>query len=749
MSVTFLLDIPEDNEGDSLGSSTFENGEQETRFGKQQQYTDPDAAFYEQDDHLTATMKILANMPSRTIGRSQGAMLSEYYNRTMRRRRGRKRPSVYSLQRSARPSLRLRDGVSDEQDEQQRLLVSELQNTSGTNRSRLLKSFPLSLNVKRELKQSINDAGGLWRQRNVNPCCTQLRDEVTMCIHQCWIFSLSVFLSLRPWHVALKQIGGRFGSSVLSYFVFLKTLLEFNIFLSFLCIVFIVIPQAVHPLNIPNPRVFTGLELLTGAGYFSSTLMYYGYYSNLTLNENCSSGFNITACPAGRAWFPYHMPLAYLFTIGAAFVSTCIILVYRMSCSFGDSFRVGLFRGATAVKVFSSWDFKVTQNRSVQRQRENIHMQLKEMLSERLQSDRPVVLKKQLKSIFIHTLSWALCLGSWLGAAVVVYLLSEHLHQDHRARVKRGGEPEVEAMLLPLPLAVSVLNLLLPYMYHALGLWEKLDFPVLEVYVAICRNLILKIVVLGVMCYHWLIRKTKFLENKCWETFVGQELYRFVIMDLLFSLLDTLFGEFLWRIILEKKYKKKCRTEFDIARNVLELIYSQTLAWLGVLFCPLLPVVQVLKLLLLFYIKKASLMRNCRSPSKPWRASHMNTTFLTLLCFPSFLGASVFFSYTVWSVKPSGTCGSFRSLTTMYEAGKFYMRELEKSNPGLGWVSWIHHYLVENTFFIYVAAGVLLIVIYFHIQIVNGQRKIINLLKEQISNVSTKQRKSILGWLSL
>uniref|UniRef100_F6U483 Transmembrane channel-like protein n=1 Tax=Xenopus tropicalis TaxID=8364 RepID=F6U483_XENTR len=688
MSVTFLLDIPEDNEGDSLGSSTFENGEQETRFGKQQQYTDPDAAFYEQDDHLTATMKILANMPSRTIGRSQGAMLSEYYNRTMRRRRGRKRPSVYSLQRSARPSLRLRDGVSDEQDEQQRLLVSELQNTSGTNRSRLLKSFPLSLNVKRELKQSINDAGGLWRQRNVNPCCTQLRDEVTMCIHQCWIFSLSVFLSLRPWHVALKQIGGRFGSSVLSYFVFLKTLLEFNIFLSFLCIVFIVIPQAVHPLNIPNPRVFTGLELLTGAGYFSSTLMYYGYYSNLTLNENCSSGFNITACPAGRAWFPYHMPLAYLFTIGAAFVSTCIILVYRMSCSFGDSFRVGLFRGATAVKVFSSWDFKVTQNRSVQRQRENIHMQLK----------------------------------------------------DHRARVKRGGEPEVEAMLLPLPLAVSVLNLLLPYMYHALGLWEKLDFPVLEVYVAICRNLILKIVVLGVMCYHWLIRKTKFLENKCWETFVGQELYRFVIMDLLFSLLDTLFGEFLWRIILEKKYKKKCRTEFDIARNVLELIYSQTLAWLGVLFCPLLPVVQVLKLLLLFYIKKASLMRNCRSPSKPWRASHMNTTFLTLLCFPSFLGASVFFSYTVWSVKPSGTCGSFRSLTTMYEAGKFYMRELEKSNPGLGWVSWIHHYLVENTFFIYVAAGVLLIVIYFHIQIVNGQRKIINLLKEQISNEGEDKR---------
>lgn len=59
--------------------------------------------------HSTATLRILASMPSRTIGRSRGAIISQYYNRTVKLRRRASRPELKAASRSARPSLRLYD----------------------------------------------------------------------------------------------------------------------------------------------------------------------------------------------------------------------------------------------------------------------------------------------------------------------------------------------------------------------------------------------------------------------------------------------------------------------------------------------------------------------------------------------------------------------------------------------------------------------------------------------------------------
>ncbi|NWI54802.1 TMC6 protein, partial [Calyptomena viridis] len=712
----------------------------------------------------SAPLQILASMPSRTIGRSLGAIISQYCNRTAQLRRRSRRPPLQQLSRAARPSLRryhLDTGTTRATlEDKRKLLVKELLSLSPSQRSQMLLTMPLSLAEKRTLRQQLGRQRGHLRQYDQHgapssPCewsivyiklvsqgqgsaqwlwglqcrlwpqCSPQALSPQGC-RGLWYRLLSLLRTAQPWHYTLKQISGRFGSSILSYFLFLKTLLMFNFFSFLILLAFVVALQAAHPTTSASPLSFTGLELLTGMGYFTHSLLYYGYYSNVTLNDPCASSPKGSTCPLAPPQLPYNMPLAYLFSVGTSFLVTCILLVYSMSCSFRES--VGSSTGDLALKVFCAWDFKVIQKRSVKLQSKNICTQLKELLVEQRSRSHARSLCQRLRHCLVVLLAWALALGSVIGCALAVHHFSEHMHV-----VTRGSSRwQQEVILLILPLVVSLLNTLMPHLYNLLAMWEKQDAPMTRIYVAMSRNLILKMVILILLCSQWLRRSVVCSTEECWETCVGQDLYRFVVMDFIFTLLDTLLGELVWRLILEKRLRQ--RPEFDIARNVLELMYGQTLTWLGILFAPLLPAVQMVKLLLLFYIKKTYLMRSCQSPSKPWQASHMNTIFITLLWCPSFLGATVFLSYTIWSVRPSETCGPFQGFETIYKSGKSWVLVLEKSNPNITWFAWVHQHLVENTLLLFFASGALLAVIYFYLQVVRGQQRVICLLREQIAN---------------
>ncbi|XP_027968641.1 transmembrane channel-like protein 6 isoform X9 [Eumetopias jubatus] len=708
-------------------------GGQETSGSGQQALPGPEDALV----HSTATLRILASMPSRTIGRSRGAVICQYYNRSVRLRRRVSRPELKGVGRSARPSLRLYDleldPVALQEEEKRFLLVKELQGLPAAQRDHMLRGMPLGLAEKRCLREESQTPTGKQRgrqgPRGLFPCCGRLRDACVLALHSLGLGLLAGLHALRPWRYALKQIGGQFGSSVLSYFLFLKTLLAFNALLLLPLLAFIVGVQAAFPPPAPpgSARSFTGLELLTGGGRFTHTVMYYGYYSNSTLNEPCAPPPAGGRCSREAAGLPYSMPLAYLFTVGLAFFITCITLVYSMSHSFGESYRVGSTSGVHAVTVFCSWDHKVTQRRASRLQHDNIRTHLKELLAEWQRRRGSQSACGRLRRVAVRGLVWLLSLGTTLGCTVAVYAFSELM-------IKSPVSAEQEGALLALPVVVGLLNRGAPYLFRCLAALERHDSPVLEVYVAVCRNLILKMVILGILCYHWLGRRVGTLKDQCWENFVGQELYRLVVLDFVFVLLDTLLGELVWRLISEKQLKRREKPEFDIAGNVLELIYGQTLTWLGVVFSPLLPAIQIVKLLLVFYVKKTSLMANCQAPRRPWLASHMSTVFISLLCFPSFLGAAIFLCFAVWRVKPSSTCGPFRSLDSMYEAGKVWVRRLEEAGPRVSWLPWVHRYLVENTFPVYLVSALLLAVIYLHIQVVKGQRRVICLLKEQISN---------------
>uniref|UniRef100_A0A8C8RRK5 Transmembrane channel-like protein n=1 Tax=Pelusios castaneus TaxID=367368 RepID=A0A8C8RRK5_9SAUR len=539
-------------------------------------------------------------------------------------------------------------------------------------------------------------------------CCTQCLHRMTLS-YQRFKNGLSEFLNLlQLWQKTLKVIGGKFGTSVLSYFVFLKWLLTFNIFSFLVNFSFITIPQLIA--SGPNNLSFNGLELLTGAGYFKKTVLYYGFYTNSTIRKTENSSYN--------------MQLAYIFTIGIYFIICFFSLVYSMAKSFYKNFINPQSYSGNAAKLLFIWDFTVTNDKAVKLKQRNLSTQIKESLSEVDLEDLNLSLKQRIARIAIHLVAWVASLGIAAACCTGVYFLSR----------SNKSELEIEAVTLVLPVVVSLINLLIPFCYALFGFIEKFKYPRHQLYLLLlCRNIFLKISIIGILCFYWL-NDVATSERECWETLVGQDIYCLIVVDFIFCLLGSFFGEFVRRIIGTKCCKKLGVPEFDIARNVLDLIYTQTLAWIGIFFAPLMPAMQIISFSIIFYVKKVSLMRNCQPPRKVWRASQMTTLFILLLFFPSFTGVLSVLAITIWRRTPSKQCGPFQGLTSVIDAISGWIHILD-SYSGSKWVGWIYRNLIGSALFFFILTVIVLIITYLYWQIIEGRKIMVRLLQEQIINV--------------
>uniref|UniRef100_A0A3Q1KAV0 Transmembrane channel-like protein n=1 Tax=Anabas testudineus TaxID=64144 RepID=A0A3Q1KAV0_ANATE len=493
------------------------------------------------------------------------------------------------------------------------------------------------------------------------------------------------------------EVIGKFGTSVLSYFVFLKWLLMFNIFSFLINFGFITIPLLVYdPLpNIPPNVSFRGLEILTGVGYFNYTVMYYGGYSNETL--------------VGQV--DYNMQLAYFFTIAVYMVLCGIALIFSMASSFKTNHVLADPASESAWQLLCSWDFSVTNEKAVRQRKNNLCVQLKESLSEKAQRKR-LTLSEKLGHFGVY-------LGSWLLSTCLIL-----------ATDAANWSLLQEAKTLLVPFVVSLMNLVVPLFYSLFNKFEHYSSHRRLIYALVVRNVFLKVSILAVLCYYWM---NVVAETFCWESMVGQALYRLVVVDFLFLMLGSFFGEFLSNVIGTRLLPRIGVPEFDVARNVLELIYAQTLAWLGIYFAPLLPAIQIVKFFILFYLKKVSLTQNCQPPQRTGRAAQMQTIFIALLFFPFFVGALSIVAYVSWSLTPSEHCGPFRGLNNSFSVVGVWIHHLEDI-PGSQWAIWIYQNIIKSEIFYFIVTLIILMIIYVFWQVTQGRKELIVLLKQQIVN---------------
>ncbi|XP_058894001.1 transmembrane channel-like protein 5 isoform X2 [Kogia breviceps] len=542
---------------------------------------------------------------------------------------------------------------------QGQMLIASLIPMTFRDRIKAIRNQPRTMEEKRNLRKMVDKEKSKQPRRILElNGCAQCLNSISLAYRRSKNSLLELFNSISLWQKTLKVIGGKFGTSVLSYFNFLRWLLKFNIFLFIVTFSFIIIPQLTMAEK--NRLRFTGLELLTGTGYFRDTVMYYGFYTNTTIRHG-SSGIS------------YNMQLAYIFTVGVCLVVCFFSLLFSMARYFRNNFINPHIYSRGIAKLIFCWDFTVTHESAVKLKQKNLSTEIRFL--------------------------------------------------------KNHKNPGAELLL---PFVVSCINLVVPRFYSMFRLVERYEMPRHEVYILLIRNICLKLSIIGILCYYWLNIVALAVE-KCWETLIGQEIYRLLLMDFVFSLADSFLGEFLRRIIGMRLITSLGLQEFDIARNVLELIYAQTLVWIGTFFCPLLPFIQMITLFIMFYVKNISLMMNFQPLNKAWRASQMMTFFIFLLFFPSFTGVLCTLAITIWRLKPSADCGPFRGLPFFIQSIYSWIDTLSK-RPSYLWVVWIYQNLISSVHFFFILTLIVLIITYLYWQITEGRKIMIRMLHEQIIN---------------
>uniref|UniRef100_A0A3B4E1W5 Transmembrane channel-like protein n=1 Tax=Pygocentrus nattereri TaxID=42514 RepID=A0A3B4E1W5_PYGNA len=501
-----------------------------------------------------------------------------------------------------------------------------------------------------------------------------------------------VLAKLALWRKTIHKIGGHFGGGVQSYFLFLRFLVILNLLSFLLMASFVIIPSIVFntvsfsgsssidslpSVNMtgkeeclrydPNPEALTVfytyfLDLLSGTGFMEYSYMFYGFYNNTLV---ISSGFS------------YNIPLAYLLTAAFYFLfCLACIIVRSVRCSHRLQLKhTVLVPSGYSMLIFTGWDYGLQGERATQLKQNNLLYQLQvDLEEERIKQKAASLTLTQTVGlysfrIFLHLVVLAMIVGAFFGIAAATQF----------------SQVSIVGLLLEyLPsIVMTTSNFVVPFMCDQVARFEKYS-PSVTIILALLRAVILRLVSLAVLLYSLWKQITcdgdvntgkctpcsyNSEQYQCWETRVGQEMYKLTLFDFLITIAMLVLVEFPRRFVVDncscKLVQWVGRQEFLVPSNILALVYGQTVVWAGALFCPLLPIINTIKFIIIFYCKKGTLFQNCRPALRTFRSTSSNFFFFLVLLIGLML-ASVVLIYSVAIIHPSYDCGPFRFSETMW-----------------------------------------------------------------------------------
>ncbi|NXO30158.1 TMC7 protein, partial [Cisticola juncidis] len=507
---------------------------------------------------------------------------------------------------------------------------------------------------------------------------------------------LSSYLVL--WRQDIHSIEGKFGTGIQSYFSFLRFLVLLNVIIFILMFSFVTLPTIISKYGIFNSTIayispkniedictiyepsgnkglvyfYTYLkDLLSGTGFLEVTRLFYGYYS------------------IDAVWISimrYNLPLAYLLAT-FAYLALSFLWIIKRSV---EGFKHNLVHDADPFqsycnKVFAGWDFCITDPNAARLKHRSLQYELQmDLQEEKLKqkiAERSMEEKLRIYSlrIFINIIVIAILSGCFYS----IYRVTVFSQENSNVSVRNDTRTDLVNLLVQyLPsMVITLANFIAPLIFSFLIGFEDYT-PAFEIKLTLLRCVFVRLANIGVLLFSLWSQISDCGSDKCkpcgynyklypcWESDVGQEMYKLMIFDFIVILALALFVDFPRKLLVTHCSCKLVQwfgdKEFEISDNVLEIIYGQTICWIGTFFSPLLPAIATIKYFIIFYVKKIVLIHTRKPAARPIRASSSNFFFLVVLLIGLLL-AFIPLGVSIARIPSSKACGPFRNFNTSWE----------------------------------------------------------------------------------
>ncbi|XP_070690659.1 transmembrane channel-like protein 2-B [Pempheris klunzingeri] len=518
-----------------------------------------------------------------------------------------------------------------------------------------------------------------------------------------------------PWERKIKDVESHFGSSVASYFIFLRWMYGLNLVLFGFMFGLVVLPEILMGLpygsiprkTVPREEQDTAMDfsvLFDFGGYCKYSFLFYGYYNN----------------ERTIGLLQFRLPLSYLLVGVGIFGYSLMVVIRTMarnSNEGGDGAEEGEF--TFSWKMFTSWDYLIGNPETADNKFASITTSFKESIvdEQENQKDENIHLRR-----FLRVLANFMILCSLGGSGYLIYFVvkrSQEFAKMEKDNLSWFEKNEVEFVM-------SLLGLVCPPLFETIAELEDyhpriaLKWQLGRIFALFLGNLYTFLFALFdevtakleseksiKNASEWALKQyytnysshynttdvpppnvhpADVIRGPCWETAVGIEFVKLIVSDMQVNYLTILIGDFLRAVIV--RFLNYCWCwdleagfpsygEFDISGNVLGLVFNQGMIWMGAFYAPGLVGLNVLRLLCSMYYQCWAVMC-CNVPhERVFKASRSNNFYMGLLLLVLFLSLLPVV-YTIMTLSPSFDCGPFSGQEKMYDV---VMETIEQDLP--------------------------------------------------------------------